>query len=129
MQVQVFNTVLNVQLNVKYRSWSCQDGQKLQSNASSHYPTTIFAQCIYFLQNETPLFKIHVFRARRLIHTPSLSWLQSLNFKFGSLRREKRRRLAFYTRTSCLTLLRISLGNQKSFHFEVIVNLVTIQDR
>ena len=93
MQVQVFNTVLNVQLNVKYRSWSCQDGQKLQSNASSHYPTTIFAQCIYFLQNETPLFKIHVFRARRLIHTPSLSWLQSLNFKFGSLRREKRKAL------------------------------------
>ena len=31
-------------------SWSCQDSQKLQNNASSHYPTTIFALCIYFLQ-------------------------------------------------------------------------------
>ena len=31
-----------------------------------------------------------------------LPWLQNLNFKFGALRREKRRVLAFYTRTSCL---------------------------
>ena len=49
-----------------------------------------------------PHFRIHVFRTRRLIHTPSLSWLQNLNFKFGALRRQKRRGLAFYTRTSCL---------------------------
>ena len=42
-------------LNVKYRSWSYQDSQKLQNNASSHYPTTIFALCIYFLQYEHPL--------------------------------------------------------------------------
>ena len=48
------------------------------------------------------LFRIHVFRTRRLIHTPSLSWFQNLNFKFGALRSEKRRGLAFYTRTSCL---------------------------
>ena len=91
-----------MQVNVKYRSWSCQNSQKLQNNASSHYPTTIFALCIYFSQYETPLFRIHVFRTRRLTHTPSLSWLQNLNFKFGALRREKRRGLAFYTRTSCL---------------------------
>ena len=95
-----------MQVNVKYRSWSCQDSQKLQNNASSHYPTTVFAQCIYFLQYETPFFRIHVFRTRRLIHTPRLSWLQNLNFKFGALRREKRRGLAFYTRTSCLSKLR-----------------------
>ena len=38
------------------------------------------------------------------MHTPSLSWLQNLNFKFGALRREKRRGLAFYTRTSCLRI-------------------------
>ena len=94
-----------MQVNVKYRSCCCQDSQKLQNNASSHYPTTIFALCIYFLQYETPHFRIHVFRTRRLIHTPSLSWLQNLNFKFGALRREKRRGLAFYTRTSCLTIL------------------------
>ena len=86
-------------LNVKYRSWSCQDSQKLQNNASSHYPATIFALCIYFLQYETPLFRIYAFRTRRLIHT---SWLQNLNFKLGALRQEKRRGLAFYTGTSCL---------------------------
>ena len=68
----------------------------LQNNASSHYPTTIFALCIYFLQYETQHFRINVFRTRKLIHTPSL------NFKFGALRREKRRGLAFYTGTSCL---------------------------
>ena len=28
------------------------------------------------------------------------SWLQNLNFKFGALRQEKRRGLAFYTGTS-----------------------------
>ena len=89
-------------LNAKYRSWSCQDSQQLQNNASSHYPTTIFALCIYFLQYETPLFRIHVFRTRRPIHT---SWLQNLNFKIGALRHEKRRGLAFYTRTSCLRIL------------------------
>ena len=65
-------------------------------------------QYIYFLQYETPLFKIHVFRTRRLIHTQSLSWLQNLNFKFGDLRREKRRGLAFYTRTSCLNKVKYS---------------------
>ena len=97
-----------MQVNVKCRSWSCQDSQKLQNNASSHYPTTISALCIHFLQYETPLFRIHVFRTRRLIHTPSSSWLQNLNFKFGALRREKRRGLAFYTRTSCLTSERIN---------------------
>ena len=90
-----------MQVNVKYRSWSWQDSEKLQNNASSHYATTIFTLCIYFLQYETPLFRIHVFRTRRLIHTPSLSWLQNLNFKLGALGREKRRGLAFYTRTSC----------------------------
>ena len=90
----------NVKENVKYRSWSCQDSQKLQNNASSHYPTTIFALCVYFLQYKTPLFGIQVFRTRRLIDTQSLSWLQNLNFKSGALRREKRRGLAFYTGTS-----------------------------
>ena len=94
----------NVKENVKYRSWSCQDSQKLQNNASSHYPTTIFALCVYFLQYKTPLFGIQVFRTRRLIDTQSLSWLQNLNFKSGALRREKRRGLAFYTGTSCLKL-------------------------
>ena len=54
---------------------------------------------IYFLKYETPLFRIHVFRTRNLIHT---SWLQKLNFKLGALRHEKRRGLAFYTGTSCL---------------------------
>ena len=89
-------------MTLEYRSWGCQDSQKLQNNASSHYPATIFALCIYFLQYETPLFRIRVFRTTRLIHTPSLSWLQNLNFKFGALRHERRRILAFYTRTSCL---------------------------
>ena len=82
-------------VNVKYRRWSCQDSQKLQNNASSHYPTTIFTLCIYFLQYETPLFRIHVFKTRRLKHT---LWLQNLNFKLGALRHEKRRGLAL---TSC----------------------------
>ena len=109
-----------MQVNVKYRSWSCQDCQKLWNNASSHYPTTIFALCIYFLHYETPLFRIHVFRTRRLIHTPSLSWLQNLNFKFGASRREKRRGLAFYTRTSCLRWWRNS-GQLIAFPREVIV--------
>ena len=77
----------------------------LQNNASSHYPITIFALCIYFLQYETPLFRIHVLRTRRLVHTPSLSWLQNFNFKLGALRREKRRGLAFYTGTSCLSVM------------------------
>ena len=39
---------------------------------------------IYFLQYETTLFNIHVFRTKRLIHMPSLTWLQNLNFKFGA---------------------------------------------
>ena len=78
-----------MRLNVKYRSWSCQNSQKLQNNASSHYPTTIFALCIYFLQYENPTFRIHVFRTRRLIHTPSLSWLQNLNFKFEAWKEER----------------------------------------
>ena len=89
-------------LNVKYRSWSCQDNQKLQNNASSRYPATIFAH--YFLQFETPLFRIHVFRTIRLIHMPTLSWLQNLTFKLGALRREKRRGSAFYTGTCCLNV-------------------------
>ena len=84
-----------MQVNVKYRSWSRQDSQKLQNNASSHYPSTIFALCIYFLQYETPLFRIHVFTTKRLIHTPNLSWLQNLNFKLGALTREKRRSWPF----------------------------------
>ena len=29
-----------MQVTVKYRSWSCQDNQKLENNASIHYPTT-----------------------------------------------------------------------------------------
>ena len=37
-----------------------------------------------------------------MIYTPSLSWLQNLNFKFEALRREKRSSLAFYTRSLCL---------------------------
>ena len=79
-----------------------RSSQRLQNNASSHYPTTIFTQWIFFLQYETPLFRAHVFRTRRLIHMQSLSWLQNLNFKLGALRHEKRRGLAFYTITSCL---------------------------
>ena len=43
--------------------------------------------CIYSLQYETPLFSIHVFRTRRLVHASSSSWLQNLNFKFGALKR------------------------------------------
>ena len=86
-------------LNVEYPSWSSQNSQKLQNNASSHYPTTIFALCIYFLQYETPLFRIHVFRTRRPIYT---SWLQHFNFKLGAVRHEKKRGLAFHTGTSCL---------------------------
>ena len=102
----------------KYRSWSCQDCQKLQNNTSSHYPATIFALCIYFLQYETPLFRIYAFRTRRLIHT---SWLQNLNFKLGALRQKKRRGLAFYTGTSCLKLTTIpglenSFSNSTTFH-------------
>ena len=96
--VQYYNTVIGAS------EWSCQNSQKLQNVVkSSHYPTTTFALCIYFLQDETPLFRIHEFRTRRLIHTPSLSWLQSLNFEFVALRREKRRGLAFYAGTSCLS--------------------------
>ena len=86
-------------LNVKYRSSSCQDSQKLQNDASNHYPATIFALCIYFLQYETPFFRIYAFRTRRLIH---ISWFQNLNLKLGALRQEKKRGLAFYTGTSCL---------------------------
>ena len=86
-------------LTVKYQSWSCQNSQKLQNNASSHYQATIFALCIYFLQYETSLFRIYAFRTRRIIHT---LWLQNLNFKLEALRQEKRRGLAFYTGTSCL---------------------------
>ena len=56
--------------DVKYRSCSCRDSQKLQNNASSHYPTTIFALCIYFLQYQAPLHRIHVFRTRRLRPRP-----------------------------------------------------------
>ena len=50
-------------------------------------------------------FRIHVFRTTKLIHAASLTWLQILNLKFGALRHEKTRGLAFYTitRTSCLT--------------------------
>ena len=58
-------------------------------------PTTIFVLCIYFLQYKTSLFRIHVLRTRRLIHTPSLSWLKNLNFKFGAMRHEKRRAWPF----------------------------------
>ena len=64
MQVYISNNVLNVQVNVEYRSWSCQDSQKLQNNASSHYPTTTFALWIYFSQNETSLSRIHLFRTK-----------------------------------------------------------------
>ena len=59
-------------LNVKYRSWSCQDGQKLRNNASSHYPTTILALCIYFLQYETPLFKAHANGRNKCQQLPTL---------------------------------------------------------
>ena len=65
------------------------------------HATIIFALCIYFLQYETSLFRIHVHRTRRLIHTPSLSWLQNLSFKLGALRHGNRRGLAIYTGTSC----------------------------
>ena len=99
-----------MQVNVKYRSWSCQDSQKLQNNASSHYPSTIFALCIYFLQYETPLFRIHVFTTKRLIHTPNLSWLQKLNFKLGALTREKRRSWPF------IPELERFIGFVNSFH-------------
>ena len=70
---------------LKYRSWSCQDSQKLQNNTSSHYPATIFALCIYFLQYETPLFRIYAFGTGRLVHTLCL---QNLNFKLGASRGE-----------------------------------------
>ena len=90
-------------VKVKYRSWSCRDSQKLQNNASSHYPTTIRLHYVFSSDNMKPhSFRIHVYRTRRLIHTPSLSWLQNLNFKFGALKHDKRRGLAFYTGTSCL---------------------------
>ena len=105
-----------MQVNVKYRSWNCQDSQKLQNNASSHYPTNIFALRIYFSQNVTPLFRIHVFRTRKPIRTPSLPWLQNLNFKFGTLRREKKRGLAFYTRTSCLRSIQTGLTSSNTIY-------------
>ena len=88
-------------LNVKYQSWSCQDRQKLQNYSSSHYPTTIPALCNYLLQYETPLFRIHVFRTRICSYTSHCSII--LNFKLGVLRHKKRRGLAFYTGTSCLS--------------------------
>ena len=47
-----------------------------------HLPAYAPVLCIYSLQYETPLFSIHVFRMRRLVHTSSSSWLQNLNFKF-----------------------------------------------
>ena len=55
-----------INIALQYRSWSFQDSQKLQNNASSHYTTTILELCIYFLQYETPLFRIHVFRTSSL---------------------------------------------------------------
>ena len=55
------------------------------------------------------------------IHTPSLSWLQNLNFKFGALRHEKRRSLAFYTGTWCLTLERPRGGGGGSNGFPIYV--------
>ena len=60
-----------------------------------------FHYVLTFLQYKTPPFRIHVFRTRRLIHT---SWLQNLNFKFGALRHEKGRGLAFYAGASCLII-------------------------
>ena len=49
---------------------------------------------------------------------PSLSWLQNLIFfKFGALRPEKRRDLAFYTRTSCLNGLNV-IFFEKRFVFD-----------
>ena len=116
VQVTVFLKYCNVQVNIKYRGWSCQDSQKLQNNASSHYSTTVFVLCIYFLQYETPLFGIHLFRTRRLIHTPSLPWLHNLNFKLGALRHKKRSGLAFYTRTLCLRETKIYLNSSYSFN-------------
>ena len=69
-------------MNVKYQSWSCQASQlqKLQNNTSTNYQTANFALCInIFLTMWNPTFRIHVFRARRLlIHMLSLSWLQNL---------------------------------------------------
>ena len=45
---------------------------------------------MYFLLTiKTPLFRTHVLRTRRLVHTPSLSWLQNLNFKLGAVRQEE----------------------------------------
>ena len=38
-------------------------------------------------------------------------WLQNFNFKFGASRCEKRRGLAFYTGTSCLTC--VFLGGER----------------
>ena len=45
-----------------------------------------------------------MFRTRRLIHTPNLSWLQNFlkTFKFGILGHEKRNSWLFYIGTSCL---------------------------
>ena len=87
----------NVQVNVKYHIWSCQDSQNLQNNASSHLPNHYLCTMYLFLQYETPLFRIYLFRMRRLIHTPSMSC-----FKIKSFEAWKERGLAFYTGTSCL---------------------------
>ena len=108
-------------VNIKYRSWSCRDSQKVTKQCyqsfPNHYP---FALCNYFCQYETPLFRIHVFRMRRLSHTPNLSWLQNLNFKFGALRHGKRRGLAFYTGTSCLN---VELSNKDKLKAEKLKKL------
>ena len=79
-------------LNTKYRSRSCQDGLKLRNTVSSHNTTTctiLVVSTHFFLQNNTTLLKIWVFRTRRFIHMQSWSCLQNINFKFGALRCEK----------------------------------------
>ena len=58
----------------------------------------MFALGIYFLQYETPPFRIHVFRTRRLIHTPSLSWFQNLNCKIRSFEARKEEGLSLLYR-------------------------------
>ena len=68
--------------------------------AKSYKTTLVVITQPLSLHYEFISYNMKPHRTRRSIHT---SWLQSLNFKLGALRHEKRG-LAFYTGTSCLTI-------------------------
>ena len=89
-------TSINVQVNVNIKVGAVKIAKSYKTTLvvitqplSLHY--------VFISYNMKPQFLelIDVFRTRSLIHTPSLSWLQNLNFKFGALKREKRRAWPF----------------------------------